>query len=77
MTCRDVIEFLMDYVSGGLTEAERQVFDEHLAICPPCIAYLKSYQDIVRLGKDACADPATPVPEDVVQAILAARKKEC
>ena len=68
MTCRDVIEFLMDYASGALPEEERRVFDEHMAICPACVAYLKSYQAVVRLSKDACAEPAAPVPEDLVRA---------
>jgi anti-sigma factor RsiW len=79
MTCREVTEFLADYLSGALPAAERAVFDEHLGTCPECLAYLKSYAETVRLGKAAFADPDAPVadelPEALVQAILAASKR--
>ena len=34
MTCRELIEFLAEYVSGELPELERATFDEHLASAP-------------------------------------------
>jgi anti-sigma factor RsiW len=78
MTCRDVIEFLLDYVAGTVSAEERTVFEAHLAVCPPCVAYLKSYQATVQLGQAALsesdeADPP-PMPEELISAILAARK---
>jgi anti-sigma factor RsiW len=80
MTCREVIEFLMEYRSGTLPAEQRAVFDDHLQTCPPCVAYLKSYDEAVRLGKEALRyldEPASAdVPEDLVQAILAARRKQ-
>jgi anti-sigma factor RsiW len=77
MTCREFVEFLMQYVSGELSPAERTVFEEHMAECPECVAYLRTYEQTIRLEKAAFADPARPVPdevpEDLVRAILAAR----
>lgn len=79
MTCRDVIEFLADYLAGDLAAEQQAVFDEHLAICPDCVAYLKNYRRTIQLGQAALQTPESPVcadiPEDLVQAILAARKK--
>lgn len=78
LTCRELIAFIHDYLEGGLPETERARFEEHLAVCPACVAYLSSYEDTVRLAKAAYCDPEGPVPEDVpdelVSAILAARK---
>jgi anti-sigma factor RsiW len=75
MTCREILDFLMDYLDGSLSPAQRAVFEEHLAVCPACVAYLHSYQKTVKLGKSlATADQNDDVPEDLVQAILAARK---
>ena len=78
LTCRELIAFIHDYLEGELPEAERARFEEHLAVCPSCVAYLSSYEDTVRLAKTAYSDPDGPVPEDVpdelVSAILAARK---
>jgi anti-sigma factor RsiW len=73
MTCRELIEFLLEYLEGGLTPAERAVFDEHLAECPSCVDYLGMYEDTIRLSKGAFAAPPEKPPEDLVRAILAAR----
>jgi predicted anti-sigma-YlaC factor YlaD len=79
MTCREMIEFLMDYLSGSLTEREKAVFDAHLAVCPSCVAYLETYGESIRMGKAAFAraDEELPgeVPEELIEAILASRKK--
>ncbi len=77
MTCRDVLEFLMDYVAGTVTPEELTIFEAHLAICPPCVAYLRSYRATVQLGQAAFSngdgtDPP-PMPEELVAAVLAAR----
>lgn len=79
MTCQEMVDFLMAYLEGELPAQQRKTFDAHLGECPPCIAYLESYQETVRLGKAACQDPSGPVgddvPERLVQAILAARRE--
>jgi anti-sigma factor RsiW len=80
MTCREFIDFLMEYFSGELSVSERAEFERHLAECLDCSAYLKSYEETIKLGKAAFADPDAPVPQDVpeelVQAILAGRRRE-
>ena len=79
MTCRELVEFLMDYLDGLLSESERLRFEEHLGECPDCDAYLATYREAIRLGKEACTDgeDAIPseVPEDLVRAVLAARRR--
>jgi anti-sigma factor RsiW len=79
MTCRELVDFLMEYLDGELPEDSRRVFEEHVGFCPPCKAYLDTYRDAVALGQGVCADPEGPVPVDVperlVQAILAARPR--
>ncbi len=78
-TCRELVEFLMDYLEEELPQGQRDEFERHLQACPPCIAYLKTYKETVQLGKTVCREPDGPVPDDVpeqlVQAILAARRK--
>lgn len=79
VTCREFVEFLDDYLSGALSATKRDEFNYHLSRCPACVTYLQSYQDAVRMGKTALAPSNDPVeqhvPEDLVQAILAARNK--
>lgn len=78
MTCREFTDFLSDYLDGDLALGERSRFDEHLGACPDCVGYLRGYEETIRLGKAVCRDDhdavADEVPEELVQAILAARK---
>ncbi|MEM7356917.1 MAG: zf-HC2 domain-containing protein [Acidobacteriota bacterium] len=80
MTCKDLIEFLMDYVDGELSSNEKEHFDEHLGLCPDCTAYLESYRETIRLGQMICqpnkSDLPNDIPDDLVEAILAARRAE-
>lgn len=78
LTCRELAEFLADYLARELGPDERAIFERHLADCPDCAAYLRSYAATVRLAKDAYDDddpiPAD-VPEGLVRAIVEARKR--
>jgi len=81
MTCRELDGFLHDYVSGALAAPVRVRFESHLAACRACAAYLASYRRTIALGRSLCEDdPDGPipaaVPEPLVAAILAARRRE-
>ncbi len=80
MTCRDFIEFLWRYLSGELPADQRAEFEQHLGICPDCVAYLHSYKQTVLMGREAFEDldaqVPTDVPEELVWAILASRDRE-
>jgi len=61
--CHEVIEFLAAYVDGELSEDVRFRFDAHVAACPECSAYLKSYEATVKLAKAALSGSRpTPCP---------------
>ena len=78
ITCRELIEFLDDYVDGCLTRAEHARFEDHLARCEACVRYLRGYRATLRLALAACADAgldAEGVPEDLVAAILDSRPR--
>ncbi len=68
----------MQYLTGELPASTRGAFEAHLALCPNCVRYLAQYRATVLAGKDAFGDPGAPVPaavpDDLVHAILAARK---
>ena len=79
MTCRELTDFLMDYLAGDLEPGARAEFEGHLALCANCRTYLRQYQDTVAAGRAAFAtlgdDTPAEVPEDLVQAILAVRSR--
>jgi anti-sigma factor RsiW len=78
LNCRECIEFLLDYSAGELPPETRALFLGHLERCPPCVAYLESYEQTVKLARGACrrceAGAAAEVPEDLILAILSVRE---
>ena len=52
MKCRELAEFLIDYVSGELPEETRVHFEVHLTRCRNCHAYLIQYQSHRDGGQD-------------------------
>lgn len=75
ITCQQLIDFIAAYRDGELPPEERAEFDRHLAVCPSCQAYLRTYEQTIALARLAASEPVPDaVPESLVQAILAARK---
>lgn len=77
MTCREFAAFLDDYLAGVLSAEETASFRRHLAVCKDCVAYLDGYQrtvDAVQRLRASDAPVPNDVPEELVQAILRARK---
>jgi anti-sigma factor RsiW len=78
LSCRELIEFLADYLDDALPAAERAAFEAHLAVCPYCVDYLASYRETIHLGRQALAEKAEAleeIPVELLDAILDARKR--
>jgi anti-sigma factor RsiW len=79
VTCRELAEFIAEYVAGELAPETTAQFEDHLARCANCRAYVANYSDTIRLGRAAFADNNAEVPDDVpedlVKAILASRRR--
>jgi anti-sigma factor (TIGR02949 family) len=79
LTCQEILDFLMQYLDGELPPEVKAHFEAHLAVCPPCISYMETYRVATSLCKRACAEEThscQEVPEELVQAILAARRQQ-
>jgi len=80
LTCAEFEAFVLDYLEGSLPATQRAIFKMHLFVCKDCQRYLAAYVRSVAMGKAVFKDPSMAVPEDVpedlVQAILAAKKAE-
>ena len=75
VTCRELIEFLDDYVAGELDATRREAFESHLSECRACRSYLATYRTTIRLSAEAADAAAERVPEDLVRAIMAAQER--
>jgi anti-sigma factor RsiW len=69
MTCRQLAEILLDYVTGELAPEQSDLIRRHLCQCPPCVTYLETYQLTIKLSRQL---PPTPVPPEVLQKVRAA-----
>ena len=79
ISCREFEAFVMAYSDGDLPNRQRIIFEFHLKMCRECRDYLAAYQRTIDVAKTAFEDADAPVPadvpEDLVKAILAARRK--
>jgi anti-sigma factor RsiW len=67
MNCRQVVELMTDYLEGALSPVERARFEDHIAGCDGCRAYLQQLRTTRRvLGR--LADE--PVPAAVEKELL-------
>jgi anti-sigma factor RsiW len=77
VTCRECAEFLSEYLEGALGEDVRAVFERHLSLCPNCEIYLAQFRATIVAGQCAFDDDDVrpdSIPEELIRAILAARK---
>jgi anti-sigma factor RsiW len=76
--CEEVVTFLWAYVAGELPAKKTSEFERHLAVCPSCVAYLDSYRKTIELSHESfqpgSCEPDEEMPDDLIQAVLAARR---
>ncbi len=79
MNCREFVEFLSDYLEGELPGTTKSRFESHIQDCEDCERYLQGFVGTVGLARGALSEPDAPVPDEVpeelVQAILDARRR--
>jgi anti-sigma factor RsiW len=52
LTCQELVELVTDYLEGRLPPAERRRFEDHLAGCAGCQAYVEQMRALVEeLGR--------------------------
>ena len=65
MTCKDLIESLVDYLEGDLATADRDRVGGHLEACPKCAAYLDSYRKVIAASRLAAETTEEASPPDL------------
>jgi predicted anti-sigma-YlaC factor YlaD len=74
LTCREIIDFIVDYLDHELDGATAALFQQHLERCVSCRAYLATYQETIRMARQSCLpERSDEIPEELVMAILQSR----
>jgi len=68
VTCREMVELVTAYLEGRLAAGERARFDEHLAICEGCQAYLDEMRGTLRALGRLPEDRLSPEARDTLLA---------
>ena len=78
INCREFEGFLLDDLEETLPPRQRKIFELHMKLCRECREYLAAYKCTLEVSKrvfeDGDATPPDDVPEDLIRAILDARK---
>ena len=72
ITCRELTELLIDFLSGDLPPEHKTRIQKHLDCCPPCVTYLETYQVTIRISRQL---PCQPMPPQLVQRLREALEK--
>ena len=72
ITCRQLVELLLDYVSGELPPEHRDLVEKHLGHCPPCVAYVESYQITIKTTRQLAS---AHLPPGLADRLLASLKE--
>ena len=70
MSCHELAELLIDYVSGEMLPEHRDRLERHLQACEPCMIYLHTYRQTILLTRKLPVDPLPEACEKRLRAFL-------
>jgi anti-sigma factor RsiW len=68
MSCHELADLLIDYVSGEMPPDHRERLERHLQACEPCLIYLDTYRQTIFLTRKL---PIEPLPQACEQRLRA------
>ena len=60
LRCVELVEMVTDWMEDGLDDAARATVEEHLAVCPPCSAYVTQLRQATVVLRDLEIADAPP-----------------
>lgn len=69
LTCQELVELVTDYLDGALDDDTVGRFEQHLAVCPGCAAYLGQMRETASLLGQI---PVETLSEEMQATLLAA-----
>jgi anti-sigma factor RsiW len=69
LACRDIVELVTAYLEDGLSSADRERFEEHLASCDGCDRYLEQMRLTITATRQV---PVEDFPPELEERLLEA-----
>ena len=66
-TCKEIGELVSDYLHDNLEAQLRSEFEDHLRICPDCVAFMNTFRKTVSVMRSVRSED---MPDDVRRNIL-------
>lgn len=66
LTCKELVELVTDYLEGALAPAEHARFEDHLATCGGCTAYVEQIRTTIRLTGGLAEEDLEPPARDAL-----------
>jgi anti-sigma factor RsiW len=75
ITCkRLILDYLVEYEDGSMPENDRRELESHLAHCPPCVVFLKSYR---ATGRTLRMLKPREIPKNLAEAVMTFVRARC
>ena len=76
-SCREMAEYLSEYVDGDLDASIRELIDRHGGECPPCRAFVRTLARTVEALRAQPREPISPtMKRSLVEALRNARHQK-
>ena len=68
LSCQELVELVTDYLEGALPDVDRARFENHVARCAGCRAYLEQMRSTIRLVGRLAPSDVDPAAEETLLA---------
>jgi anti-sigma factor RsiW len=68
LTCREMVKLVTDYLERRLPAEERERFEQHLAVCDGCQAYVEQMRATLRALGELPEEPLSTEARDSLMA---------
>jgi len=76
ISCSQLVDYCMDYLSGSLPKEDRESFDGHLSYCPECVKFFGTYKKTPEISREALTLEMPPHVRGEVHNFLRERYKK-
>ena len=66
ITCKQLVDLVADYMEEAISDESRAQFEQHLAECGYCSAYMQQMNFTVKLTKQLTDDEIKPAPKELL-----------